>query len=62
MRIGRPIVGDDGKLWPVEEAMYKSEFVSHWRDSFYRKVFKGWKTVGMFKSKTRAEKFMKENR
>lgn len=62
MKIGKEIAMSKGKTgWPVLKATYKSEFVSHWRDSFYRKVFTGWETVGFFDTKEEAKTFIKES-
>ena len=60
MRMGAPIASvDGGQLWPVEQKTFKSELVSHWRDSFYRKVFTGWKAIGMFTTEAKARDFIR---
>jgi len=38
--------------------MFRSEFVSHFRDSFYREVFDRWETVGLFDTKEEAQDFI----
>jgi hypothetical protein len=63
MRVGQPIASDDNsQLWPVEQKTFKTEFVSHFRDSFYRKVFTGYETIGMFKSAAAAQEFIDKKR